>query len=30
MSQDELARWPQCCRPGDYYLEGEPIPVPTY
>jgi hypothetical protein len=30
MSQDELARWPHCCRPGDYYLEGKPIPVPTY
>ena len=30
MSQAELATWPQCCRPGDYYLEGKPIPVPTY
>jgi hypothetical protein len=30
MSQDELARWPQCCRPGGYYLEGKPIPVPPY
>jgi hypothetical protein len=30
MSQDELARWPQCLRPGGYYLEGKPIPVPPY
>ena len=30
MSQAELATWPQCCRPGDYYLGGKPIPVPTY
>jgi hypothetical protein len=30
MSQDELARWPHCRRPGDYYLEGKPIPVPPY
>lgn len=30
MSQAELARWPQCCRPSDYYLGGKPIPVPTY
>ena len=20
----------QCCRPGDYYLGGKPIPVPTH
>ena len=30
MSQAELARWPHSCRPGDYYLKGKPIPVPTY
>jgi hypothetical protein len=30
MSQAELARWPHCLRPGRYYLEGKPIPVPTY
>jgi hypothetical protein len=30
MSQDDLARWPLCLRPGGYYLEGKPIPVPTY
>ena len=30
MSQAEPARWPHCCRAGDYYLGGKPIPVPTY
>lgn len=30
MSQTELASWPHCCRPDEYYLEGKPIPVPTY
>jgi hypothetical protein len=30
MSQAELASWPHCRRPDGYYLEGKPIPVPTY
>jgi hypothetical protein len=30
MSQAELAAWPHCRRPGGYYLEGKPIPVPAY
>lgn len=30
MSQADLGRWPHSVRPGDYYLEGKPIPVPTY
>lgn len=30
MSQADLGRWPQCLRPGDYYLDGKPIPVPTH
>ena len=30
MTQAELASWPHCLRPGSYYHEGKPIPVPTY
>jgi hypothetical protein len=30
MSQADLGHWPHSCRPGDYYLGGQPIPVPTH